>query len=1067
MNLFTLPPDAPFLDTLAASWLARAGRTDPLAAARGLILLPTRRAARAMADAFLRASDGAALLLPRIAALGALDEAPLVLAGALDLPPAIDPALRLALLARLILGMGGANGAPRSADRAWALAEELAALMDEAERAEIDLAASLPEAADPAFAAHWAQTVSFLRIVTATWPALLAELGAANPAARAGALLNAQAAAWAQTPPEEPIWLAGTTAAIPAVARLARAIALAPLGAVILPGLDLDLPEDAWAALGPEHPQAGLRRLLERLDATRGDVRVWPGASGARPARVTLLRQALLPGAALGAWQRRDARAVAAQAAAAPPPAAAALTVMAGLDPAIHPRTRVPDAGGGAAQMAGSSPAMTGGPAAAVGDGPVAAIGAAIGGGAATAGAAPPAQLWRLDPADPQEESFAIALILRDALDRPGARAALVTPDRALAGRVAAALLRFGVIADDSAGEKLTDTPPAVFLRLLAAAMAGQLAPVPLLALLKHPLAAAGLAPAACRAATRAMEVAFLRGPRPAPGMTGLRRAIAGLADPDPHAAFLARIETALAPALRVAANAGSAPAAALDALLAAAEALAATDAEPGAPRLWSGEDGAALAEYLAALRPAFAELPDQQRAVFPPLLDAALAGGPAVRTRRALRGRDGEEHPRVFIWGLLEARLQPAEVMVLGGLVEGVWPPAPEPGPWLSRPMRTRIGLPAPEEAVGQAAHDFAAAASAAATVVLSCPRRRDGAPAVPARWIARLEAYLAGRAGAPEDAALPLHPAVGWARALDQPDGPPRAAAAPAPRPPVALRPRRLSVTEIETWQRDPYAIYARRILRLEALDPLEQATDAADFGSLVHQGLEAFITTHGAVWPPDAAKLLRAALLGALARAPAVRPALANWWAPRLVRIADWVAARERDRRALGLLTAARAEALGRWILTRPGGDFTLTGKADRIERWSDGFVLLDYKTGSVASQAEVAAGLAPQLPLEATMLEAGAFGPDWRGTARALEYWRLTGGQEQGKATVLFADKAEQLAAVVADAAAGLAGLIDAYDDPARAYLSQPHPGRAPRFATYAQLARVAERAAAGE
>ena len=995
MNLFTLPPDAPFLDTLAASWLARAGRTDPLAAARGLILLPTRRAARAMADAFLRASDGAALLLPRIAALGALDEAPLVLAGALDLPPAIDPALRLALLARLILGMGGANGAPRSADRAWALAEELAALMDEAERAEIDLAASLPEAADPAFAAHWAQTVSFLRIVTATWPALLAELGAANPAARAGALLNAQAAAWAQTPPEEPIWLAGTTAAIPAVARLARAIALAPLGAVILPGLDLDLPEDAWAALGPEHPQAGLRRLLERLDATRGDVRLWPhegGAAGEGASRVVLLRQALLPGAALGAWQGRDAAAVAAR---------------------------------------------------------------------------PAARLWRLDPADPQEESLAIALILRDALDRPGARAALVTPDRALAGRVAAALLRFGVIADDSAGEKLADTPPAVFLRLLAAAMAGQLAPVPLLALLKHPLAAAGLAPAACRAATRAMEVAFLRGPRPAPGMTGLRRAIAGLADPDPHAAFLARIETALAPALRVAANAGSAPAAALDALLAAAEALAATDAEPGAPRLWSGEDGAALAEYLAALRPAFAELPDQQRAVFPPLLDAALAGGPAVRTRRALRGRDGEEHPRVFIWGLLEARLQPAEVMVLGGLVEGVWPPAPEPGPWLSRPMRTRIGLPAPEEAVGQAAHDFAAAASAAATVVLSCPRRRDGAPAVPARWIARLEAYLAGRAGAPEDAALPLHPAVGWARALDQPDGPPRAAAAPAPRPPVALRPRRLSVTEIETWQRDPYAIYARRILRLEALDPLEQATDAADFGSLVHQGLEAFITTHGAVWPPDAAKLLRAALLGALARAPAVRPALANWWAPRLVRIADWVAARERDRRALGLLTAARAEALGRWILTRPGGDFTLTGKADRIERWSDGFVLLDYKTGSVASQAEVAAGLAPQLPLEATMLEAGAFGPDWRGTARALEYWRLTGGQEQGKATVLFADKAEQLAAVVADAAAGLAGLIDAYDDPARAYLSQPHPGRAPRFATYAQLARVAERAAAGE
>ena len=983
MNLFTLPPDAPFLDLLARAWLDRAGRDDPpddpLAAARGMILLPTRRAARAMAEAFLRVTDGAALVLPRITALGALDEAPLVLAGALDLPPAIDPAYRLALLARLILGMGGAYGAPRGADRAWALAAELAALMDDAERAEIDLAAELPDAADPAFAAHWARTVAFLRIVTATWPALLAELGVVNPAARAGALLAAQAAAWERDPPAEPVWLAGTTAAIPAVARLAAVLARAPLGAVILPGLDADLPAAAWDALGPEHPQAGLRTLLARLGATREDVRPWPGAAGHRPGRLALLRAALLPGAALEAWRAPDA-----------PPA----------DPA----------------------------------------------------------LWRLDAADTQGEALAIALILRDALERPGATAALVTPDRALAGRVAAELLRFGVIADDSAGEKLAETPPAVFLRLLARAVGAALAPVPLLALLKHPLAAAGLDPAACRAAARALETAALRGPRPAQGLAGLRRALDRAPDLAQHQDFLARVEAALAPALRMAAAVRAAPAESLDALIEAAEALAATATDSGAERLWAAEEGAALASFLATLRPAFAELPDQDRAVFPELLDAALAEAPALRTRRALRGRDGAEHPRVFIWGLLEARLQQADLMVLGGLAETVWPPASDPGPWLSRPMRRKIGLPAPEDAVGQAAHDFVAAACAAETVVLSCPRRREGAPAVPARWLARLEAYLAGHG-----AALPLHPAAAWAVALDQPAGPPRPAAPPTPRPPVALRPRQLRVTEIETWQRDPYAIYARHVLRLVPLAPLDQETDAADFGTLVHAGLARFICEYGPAWPPGAAERLHRALERELAAA-AVRPALANWWRPRLARIAEFVAAHDAGRRAGGRLLAVWPEVPGRWLLDRPGGAFSLVGRADRIERWEQGFALLDYKTGQVPKAAELATGLAPQLPLEAAMLEAGGFGPDRQGPVTSVEYWRLTGGATAGEASVIAGTP---LTEAISAAVAGLAGLIDAFDDPGRAYLSQPHPGRAPRFDDYGQLARVAERALAGE
>ncbi|MBV8457992.1 MAG: double-strand break repair protein AddB [Acetobacteraceae bacterium] len=977
MKLFSLPAHAPFLDAVAAEWLEHAG-DDPLRVGDGIILLPTRRAARALAEAFLRVSGGRALLLPRIVALGALDETPLALAGVLDLPPAVDPMRRNAELARLVLAMGGANGAPRSADGAWRLAADLAALMDEAERAEIDLARTLPEAAAPQFAAHWAHTLTFLRIVTEHWPNWLKQQGVMSPGARSVALLDAQAAAWGAAPPAHRVLLAGVTAGYPAIGRLAKVVASLPAGAVLLPGLDRELAEEVWQGLDDGHYQAGLRDLLAQLGATRADVAEWP----ARPRhdmpenRLQLLARALLPGRALSVW--RD----------------------------------------------GTLP--------------------------------PSAGLWRLDAADEQQEAMAIALILRDALERPGARAALVTPDRELAGRVTKELSRFGVIADDSAGEKLSETPPAVFLRLLAQAVAEELAPVQLLALLKHPMAALGLAPPECRAATRMLERACLRGPRPMAGLTGLRQAVERPGVPGEARGLVGRLERRLAPLLRVMAAVAESPVEWLSRLIESAELLAATDEAAGATRLWAAEEGEALAERLAAALRALVVLSAQPPASLPSLLDALLEGA-VVRSRRALRGRQGTEHPRVFIWGLLEARLQSAEVMVLGGLAEGVWPPATDPGPWLSRPMRRQMGLPSPEQQVGQAAHDFAGAACAAPEVVLSCPRRRDGAPTVPARWLVRLEAMLAGTGG------LPAHPAGEWAHALDQPDGPPKPVAPPRPCPPLRLRPKRLSVTEIEIWIRDPYAIYARHVLRLRPLDALDQDTDAADYGSLVHNGVHKFLERYIASWPANAAAQLREALLTELAAAR-FRPALAAWWAPRLERIADFVAQEEGRRRSVNAPVVLRTELSGTWDTQ----GFTLSGRADRIERRSDGsLAILDYKTGYVPSQKDVDAGLAPQLLLEAAMAAEGAFGEELRGHASELAYWRLTGGWEPGEVCALYGNDAAEIGAAVAGAADALRSLVEQFDGPRACYLAQPHPARAPRFADFAQLARVAEWATAGE
>ena len=299
------PPHVPCLDALAADWLRRAG-PDPLAAADGLILLPTQRAARALSEAFLRQSDGRPMLLPRIAALGALDEAPLALAGALDLPPAVDGTLRLAVLTRLVMALEGQFGAPGTADRAWQLAMELARLLDEAHRSEVSLADALPAAAEAGYAEHWSRTIEFLRIVTTAWPAWLADNGLLDAAERGIRLLDAQAAAWSECPPGCPVIVAGTTGGIKAVARLMRVVAGMPQGMVVLPGLDLAMPDAVWERLDPGHPQCGMQRLLINLGATRGDVQPWEepeGTSAVSPGRDAALCQSLMPAQALGGWR--------------------------------------------------------------------------------------------------------------------------------------------------------------------------------------------------------------------------------------------------------------------------------------------------------------------------------------------------------------------------------------------------------------------------------------------------------------------------------------------------------------------------------------------------------------------------------------------------------------------------------------------------------------------------------------------------------------------------------------------------------------------------------------------
>ncbi len=653
----------------------------------------------------------------------------------------------------------------------------------------------------------------------------------------------------------------------------------------------------------------------------------------------------------------------------------------------------------------------------------------------------------------PQQEALAIALMMREALETPERTAALVTPDRRLARRVAAELRRWSVDVDDSGGTPLADTVPGVFLRLTAEAVASNAAPVPLLAALKHPLAAAGEETSAFRERVRELERTVLRGPRPAPGFDGLARA--ARAAGGGLGAWAEALAASAAPFSDLTRRSAVAVQELLDSHVRFAEELAATGSETGVERLWADEAGESAAGLVSELRAAAKTLPPIRGAEWPALLDALLEGVVV----RPLYGR----HPRAHIWGLLEARLQQADLMILGGLNEGVWPPEPATDPWMSRPMRRDFGLPAPERRIGLTAHDFVQG-FAAREVALTRSTRVDGSPTVPARGLTRLETLLEATDGG--RAVLRRWQADGarwmrWQNALDLPrDGeelPP--ALPPAPAPPVAARPRRLSVTEIETLIRDPYAVYARRVLDLQRLDPIDADPGAADRGIVVHRAIENFFRDLDGPLPPDALdRLLRA---GKEVFAPLMdRPGVNAFWWPRFERIARWVVDLERSRE--GAVAERHTEIAGTLVL--PGEPvFELRARADRIDRLTGGdYEIIDYKTGAVPAKKDVNSGLSPQLSLEAAMIREGAFGALEPAAVSALTYWRLSGGDPPGAARAA-GDDPEKLAE---DALQGLRRLIEFYDREGTAYRARPDPDIAPRHNDYDHLERVQEWAPAG-
>jgi ATP-dependent helicase/nuclease subunit B len=568
-----------------------------------------------------------------------------------------------------------------------------------------------------------------------------------------------------------------------------------------------------------------------------------------------------------------------------------------------------------------------------------------------------------IEAPQPRDEAQAIAVALRQAIEA-GRSTALITPDRTLGRRVAAALARWGIVPDDSSGRPLSLTAPGRFLRQVGGLIDGSPASHELISLLKHPLTHTGGDDRGPHLRlTREFEL-YLR-KRASPEVTHAILALFRKTQPDTSGLWCDWLADVL---VRAADPPTQTLSACLDRHIALSEFIA-QGGDKGSGALWDKAAGRDAVALIDSFRSESAFDGNMPFAEYRQLLDRALS---ATNTRA-----DTEPRTDVMIWGTLEARVQGAEFVILGGLNEGTWPERPAPDPWLNRKMREAAGMLLPERQIGLSAHDYQQAV-AAQEVVLSRAKRDAEAETVPSRWLNRLTNFLGGLPHQNGPEALQAMRTAGdrylaAALALDRPDQTDRPALRPAPAPPVHTRPRDFTVTEIKRLIRDPYAIYARHVLGLKALRPLDPIPDALLRGTVFHKILEEFCAP-GADFTDASAARARFLEIGHRCLATFVPwPSVRAHWFGHLSAIADRLVADEQARRAqshpIGI------EVKGKFDI--PGTTFSVRGKADRIDRTATGALLIfDYKTGAVPTPDQMRY-FDRQLLIEAVMAEAGAF------------------------------------------------------------------------------------------
>jgi ATP-dependent helicase/nuclease subunit B len=889
-QVFSIAAHRGFADALVAGLVPRYSEPE-LGLARLTLLLPSRRAVRTVTEAFIRHS-GSGLLMPRMAVVGDLDLdetlGPLLdpLGAGAEIPPAVDPTFRWLRLAELIR----AERPDLKGGALLRLAQEMGRAMDrllveEVGPEELWQERVLGQLGD--MAEHWKRGLRLFITVQDRWLAELRQRGEVDPADRFNKLFRHAALRWRETPPATPVVAAGITSASKGLAALLRRIARMPTGAVVLPDLDLSLGAEAWDELGA----AGARDADPPI--ARADAVTHPQYH-----LKLLLNRLWVSRDEVQPWHRAGVGK-------GPPERSHAISSL------FLP----PEASRSWVDLPGERRRLSG--------------------------------VRLMETANPEEEAQAVALLVRQALELPEKRVAVITPDRGLAARVVQHLRRWHIEADDSAGRPLSQTAAGRLLLLLAEVAAEGAPPVALMALLGHPLVRAGEERAAWLERARAFELA-LRGPRREPGLTSLR----AIAEGEGLEGWWADVEAVLAPLV---AEGSATLAGQLDRLAHAGEALCGAE-------LWAQADGRALSSFLDGLRAAAGDVgtvldPGDVPSVLREAMD-----------RIAVRPPWGG-HPRVAIYGLLESRMTRADLTVCAGLNEGTWPGAAAPDPLLAPAVLRALGVPGADFRIGLAAHDLAGALGAP-EVVLSRARRGSDGPAIASRFWLRAEALLGDLAKDHRETEIPA-----LVRALNDPP-----AVAPHPRPQPRPSPKQrkvgISVTALDRLRSDPYQFYAGSILRLKELEPLDAELSPAKRGEIAHEILEAW---HKTARP-------RAEIAAEVLRRMDAHPLVRALWRPRLLKALEWA---ESQIAADPERVPAVIEDWGR--MTVRGVE--IFGKADRIDRLPDGaLAIVDYKTGAPPSGREVEKGFALQLGTLGLMARAGAF-EGAAGEPVRFEYWSL--------------------------------------------------------------------------
>ena len=979
-RFFTIPPGCDFATDLAKGVIEAA--QNPLALARTQIFVPSRRASRALSSAFLAVSDGKAMMLPSIKAIGDVEDeaelAPVYLDGG-SLPPAMPEMRRLCLIAAQVRAfpMGGEKP---SEVQAFMLAQALIHLFDQVQNADSsmeELASFWPEE----LASHWSDIAQCLTILSQFWPQILAEEGKMDPVARRIALLHQQAEAWRVNPPQTPVIIAGSTGSLPATQRLMKVVANLPQGQIVLPGLMPDLSSDDWQAITQDvvHPMHPLASTLAALDVPYQKVCVWPQSRQRADdnfGRMRFLQEVLRPASQTDKW--RDIKS----------------------DVALLSDKKTYQG------------------------------------------------FQRIDAQDSHEEAAIIALLLRRELEKEGHKAILVTPDRQLAKMVRSELRRFAIEIDDSAGAPLSQSAIGSYVMMLARLVSSTDIITDLCVLAGHPFSSGGMMRTSFRGQFDKLNIRHLRGTLTFSDLAGLQEHLkgnAGLSEFfDNHiAAHLADL-LALRDKDEVSLGACAAILGRVAEIF-AAEGQDETAISQSVQKCWAGPEGDAAASLLADLESFGSDFrlrPQSFALTLTELIQKTDVRKPYL------------DQSRLAILGAVEARMISADLVILAGLNEGIWPPKSGQDFWMNQSMAEAIGLPHKQWRIALSAHDFMMAASLP-NIVLTRARRQNDRPTLPSRWLVRMDAVIqALQIGDLVNPDLPddLVAILAQRKAIQ-----PMPIAPPQPKPPLSHRPRRISATQFDTLMADPYALYASKILRLRSLPMINEPPGPALKGTLFHEALHEFVSQHPR---GKLAEELAGELMSIAERhlAPYLHHyEVRYFWMPQIVQLAHWFISHDNAFRHDNAFSMT--ETKGEITIEVGERSITLSAKADRIIDHGDGTAsIIDYKTGTIPTKKNVTNGRAAQMLVEAALLEKGGFSDTKNQLAAiALSYWKLRGrGAPPAEITDVLPKEFD--AGRIFDA---MVALVTRFEDEDMPYLSEPDPKGRPKYSDYRHLARIKE------